>query len=109
MAITKTDIFDFLIDIVPREDIKSPNKKIGVSPFFNYSLLKGFDLLTFYLKEGDPHRTLGLPPDLSYLLALQAQTDPHTRTTIDPQQIAMYQQQVNISYFIQFHLLLLCK
>lgn len=33
MAITKTDVFDFLIDIVPRDDIK-PAKKVGraVSP-----------------------------------------------------------------------------
>jgi hypothetical protein len=29
MAITKTDIFDFLIDIVPREDAKSNSKKVG--------------------------------------------------------------------------------
>ncbi|KDO23627.1 hypothetical protein SPRG_11073 [Saprolegnia parasitica CBS 223.65] len=29
MAITKTDTFDFLIDIVPREDIKLPGKKEG--------------------------------------------------------------------------------
>lgn len=29
MAITKTDVFDFLIDIVPREDMK-PMKKDGV-------------------------------------------------------------------------------
>ncbi|RHY78044.1 hypothetical protein DYB34_002469 [Aphanomyces astaci] len=28
MAITKTDTFDFLIDIVPREDIKLPGKKV---------------------------------------------------------------------------------
>ncbi|RHY03249.1 hypothetical protein DYB28_002387 [Aphanomyces astaci] len=28
MAITKTDTFDFLIDIVPREDIKLPGKKL---------------------------------------------------------------------------------
>ena len=27
MAITKTDLFDFLIDIVPRDDIK-PAKKV---------------------------------------------------------------------------------
>ncbi|RHY43859.1 hypothetical protein DYB37_007237 [Aphanomyces astaci] len=30
MAITKTDTFDFLIDIVPREDIKLPGKKFCV-------------------------------------------------------------------------------
>jgi nuclear transcription factor Y gamma len=28
MAITKSDVFDFLIDIVPRDDIK-PNKKVS--------------------------------------------------------------------------------
>eukprot|EP01103_Thecamoeba_quadrilineata_P004835 TRINITY_DN14716_c0_g1_i1.p1 TRINITY_DN14716_c0_g1~~TRINITY_DN14716_c0_g1_i1.p1 ORF type:complete len:274 (-),score=83.02 TRINITY_DN14716_c0_g1_i1:196-981(-) len=29
MAVTKTDMFDFLIDIVPRDEVKSPNKKIA--------------------------------------------------------------------------------
>ena len=37
MAITKTDVFDFLIDIVPRDDVKG-SKKEGVnfsSPFLS--------------------------------------------------------------------------
>ena len=29
MAVTKTDIFDFLLDVIPKEDLASCNPKIG--------------------------------------------------------------------------------
>lgn len=31
MAITKFDQFDFLIDIVPRDDLKPPKRQVGVA------------------------------------------------------------------------------
>lgn len=35
MAITKFDQFDFLIDIVPRDDLKPPKRQVGKRPHYS--------------------------------------------------------------------------
>ena len=40
MAITKFDQFDFLIDIVPRDELKPPKRQVSVLCVTDVSLLK---------------------------------------------------------------------
>ena len=39
MAITKFDQFDFLIDIVPRDELKPPKRQVMISDFHKLILL----------------------------------------------------------------------
>jgi len=80
MAITKTDIFDFLIDIVPRDDIKSPTKKIGDEPLAQRPYI---------------------PPELqSYYFQLAQQQNALQQNIVDPM-ILYQQQQIQSFQFLQ--------
>ena len=57
MAITKFDQFDFLIDIVPRDDLKPPKRQVGNHTLNSYransrSLQRYWIIMFFHIKEG---------------------------------------------------------
>merc|ERR1712137_881810 len=77
-AISKTDMFDFLIDIVPRDDIKIANKKME-----------------------DPTRQAH-PQDMQYLYQLHQQQMTPEMTFYQQQQLQQQQQQMS-RYLAQQH------
>src|SRR3990167_6308670 len=78
-AISKTDVFDFLIDIVPRDDLKLAHKKLE-----------------------DPHRHPFPPPELQQYYFQLAQQDPRSQLMADPYlYFKQQQQQQQYTRFIQ--------
>ena len=52
MAITKTDVFDFLIDIVPRDDLKPSKKNAEAQAMYQQQLQQQAAFMQQYMAQG---------------------------------------------------------
>lgn len=84
MAITKFDQFDFLIDIVPRDDIK-PKREEGTQRSTNSS-----DQVHYYLQLAQQHHA-SLQQNNTTTNATAATAQPSTIQIVQPQQVQTVQ------------------